>query len=108
MFKDISREYFLAFAKKDIQSLARIFDQGIILTDWDNQANGIEEVLLIYEKIFSHMKNFDMKIINVCAEESIVITELMLKIEGRDSLKIVDVIKFTELGKIKSISAYKG
>lgn len=108
MFKDISREYFLAFAKKDIQSLARIFDQGIILTDWDNQANGIEEVLLIYEKIFSYMKNFDMKIINVCAEESMVVTELMLKIEGRDSLKIVDIIKFTELGKIKSISAYKG
>lgn len=107
MYKDLSKKYFLAFAKKDIQSLFTMFDRGITLTDWDNQADGIESVILIYEQIFSSTNGFDITIVNEFSEERVVIAELILKVKGGESLMIVDIINFTEHGKISSIKAYK-
>jgi hypothetical protein len=108
MLKDLSKKYFLAFAKKDIQALEKMFDQSITLSDWDNQADGIEEVMLVYRQIFRLMKYINITIVNEFLQESVVITELVLKIKGRESLRIVDIITFTKHGKICSIKAYKG
>ena len=108
MLKDLSRKYFLAFAKKDFQSIAGMLQRDVVIEDWGNCADGIEEARLIYEQFFSCNSSIDIKIINMCSEGRTVMAELVLKIEGKDTLKVVDIINFTEIGKIKSIRAYKG
>lgn len=108
MFKIIAQDYFGAFEKKDVNKLRELLDSEVVLRDWNVEANGLENVLNINLEIFMAFEKIQVNVISLYAEESTVIGELAITLDDAVTMKVVDVIEFTSLRKIKSIRAYKG
>ena len=108
MFKSIAQDYFGAFEKKDINKLRELLDSEVILRDWNVEAIGLENVLNINMEIFKAFEKIQVHVMSLYAEESTVIGELTIILDDAVTMKVVDVIEFTGLRKIKSIRAYKG
>jgi len=108
MFKSIAQDYFGAFEKKDINKLRELLDSEVVLRDWNVEAKGLENVLNINIEIFKAFEKIQVNVISLYAEESTVIGELTIILDEAVTMKVVDVIEFTSLRKIKSIRAYKG
>jgi len=108
MFKSIAQDYFGAFEKKDIHKLRELLDSEVVLRDWNVEANGLENVLKINLEIFMAFEKIQVNVISLYAEESTVIGELIITLDDAVTMKVVDLIEFTSLRKIKSIRAYKG
>ncbi len=117
--EDVLRKYFNAFSNKDIETLEKMFDKDVTLTDWDISAEGILPVCRANEQIFNSVLRITAipeEIIidgnNACALLTIeVITEGTDPTndfaENHETLKVVDLITLTKDLKIKSISAFK-
>lgn len=108
MLKNKVKKYFEAFEKKDLGELSELFSKNIYLRDWENEAEGVQNVLLIYESIFKILKTIKINVVNVYIQEKTIIAELHINIDDIQALKVVDIIEFSDLGKIKSILAFKG
>lgn len=108
MLKSIAQDYFGAFEKKDINKLRELLDSEVVLRDWNVQAKGLENILNINIEIFKAFEKIQVNVISLYAEESTVIGELTIILDEAVTMKVVDVIEFTSLRKIKSIRAYKG
>lgn len=106
--KNTALQYFEAFSKRDINALSGMFSKDVTLKDWEINAIGVDAVLDANAKIFSVVKNLTVKPLNVYLDGNTVIAELEITINGSKSIKVIDVIEFTNAGKICAIRAYKG
>jgi hypothetical protein len=108
MLKIKVKKYFDAFENKDLGELNTLFSKNIYLNDWENEAKGIQNVLLIYDGIFKLFQKIKINLVNVYIQGDTIIAELHININDHQLLKVVDIIEFSHLGKIKAIRAYKG
>tara|TARA_R100001460_G_scaffold79360_1_gene120339 strand:+ start:498 stop:830 length:333 start_codon:yes stop_codon:yes gene_type:complete len=102
-------KYFSAFESKDLSALTNIYDQHVVLKDWDIECNGAEKVLAANESLFTSAANIKVDITR-CSVDNMLQTataEITINIDGEEIL-VADVITFTGEGKIKNIRAYKG
>jgi len=106
--KLIARNYFKAFARKDINSLAAMLAPDVSLRDWDICAEGIESVISANAKIFNVVETIVVNPVNIFSNGKAVIAELSIIIDYGEPLRVVDILEFTEDGKICAIRAYKG
>ena len=99
-------KYFTAFEGKDLGTLTEIYDEQVLLKDWDIECHGAEKVLAANESSVE-----DIKVdINRCSVDNMLQTataEIVINIDGEEIL-VADVITFNNEGKIKNIRAYKG
>lgn len=107
MLKKTAQDYFEAFEKRDINKLRELLDSEVVLRDWNVEAKGLQNVLDINIEIFKAFEKIQVNVISLYAEESTVIGELTIILDEAVTMKVVDVIEFTRLRKIKSIRAYK-
>ena len=102
-------KYFTAFENKDLDELTQIYDDQIILKDWDIECAGAEKVLAANESLFTSVENIKVDITR-CSVDKMLQTataEITIDIDGQEIL-VADVITFSNEGKIKNIRAYKG
>ena len=102
----IARKYFFAWNEHDINSLEELFSPDITLQDWDILKKGINEVLEANKSIFDSLPNINAEILNLVHAENIVFAELLIQINDKETLKVVDILQF-ENDLITSISAFK-
>jgi ketosteroid isomerase-like protein len=108
MFRSIAHRYFQAFARKDVNSLRAMFAPDVSLRDWDIYAEGIEAVILANSKIFNALETIVVNPVNIFSDGKTVIAELIITVDHGKPLKVVDILEFTEDGKIRAIRAFKG
>ena len=106
--KQTAIDYFFSFSSKDIISLQDFFDDHIILRDWDIEAKGITDVLSANSSIFENVDQIEAIPLNILESDQTIIAELSIVINSLETLKVVDILEFSESGKIKAIRAYKG
>ena len=106
--KSLSLEYFETFSRKDLDSLALMFADDVVLRDWEISASGINEVLAANKKIFDSVEYIHVMPLHLYRDTNTVVAELSIVVSGAVHLSVVDVIKFNDAGKINSIRAYKG
>lgn len=102
-------KYFTAFENKDTDALSNIYDDQVLLKDWDIECDGVEEVLAVNHSLFTTAGNIKVDI-SRCSVDNMLQTataEIVINIDGEEIL-VADVITFTGEGKIKNIRAYKG
>lgn len=107
-FKEISVNYFNLFSRKEIESLKLMFDRNIKLRDWEIDVEGIDDVIKANLKIFNSVDSIKVKPILIVEDDQCVFAELDILINGKDYIKVVDIIEFNEKSKITSIRAFKG
>ena len=103
----IALMYFQSFCKKDTASLEVLFSDSIILTDWEVQVVGKQNVLDFNQRFFNSIDSIRIDVDKVAVGLDTVIAELKIIINATISVAVVDVIEFDQDNKIKQIRAYK-
>ena len=109
-----TRNYFTAFANKDLEKLSEIFSPNISLKYWNLSAHGRPAVLEANAKIFDDIEKINIDVQQVyIAGFGTIIAELLITADDQEPLPVVDIINWSTRGpvenrKITSITAYRG
>ena len=106
-----SEKYFQLFDENNLDGLKEIYDTKIHLIDWNGEWKGKESVLAMNEDLFkSKPKVKVLEIIQVDKEaDSLQRTYCKIEITiGDTTLKVMDVIDWTDKFKIAKIEAFNG
>jgi len=103
----IALMYFQSFCKKDTASLEVLFSDSILLTDWDVQIVGKQNVLNFNQRFFNSVDTIRIDVDRVAVGMDTVMAELTIIINNKIVASIVDVLEFDQDNKIKEIRAYK-
>lgn len=102
------KRYFLAFQKKKTSQLENLFEERVILNDWNNFIIGKKRVIIFNQKIFTKFKNIKIIIKNILYNKNTLIAACVIDvILDKKKIRVVDVIYFSKKMKIKKIEAYK-
>lgn len=105
--KELCYKHFELFSSKDIDGLASVYDDNIVLRDWQTSAEGKNAVLTMVRGIFDNVDSILVKPLALYQDANTVAAELEILINGDDTILVTDVITFED-NKITSIRAYKG
>ena len=105
--RKLTEKYFTYFRSKDINQLKKLFDDEIILCDWEIEISGINNVVSQNIEIFNNLNKFDLKIKNIYEIGKIIFAEINILIND-EVIKVIDKIEFNENNMIIKITAYKG
>jgi len=103
----IAMLYLKAFSEKDLASLETMFAENVILTDWDGQMIGRENVLAFNQTLFLQLGNIRIDIDKIAIGHDTVIAEIKVVLDEKVSISVIDVIDFDQDNKIREIRAYK-
>ena len=106
--RELTVNYFDFFSNQEIESLKLMFDRNIKLRDWEIDAEGIDDVIKANLNIFNSVESIKVKPLLIVEEDRRVFAELDIVINGKDSIKVVDIIEYNDNSKIINISAFKG
>jgi len=106
------KQYFETFSNKDLDGLAEMFSDDVILTDWDIYEIGKENVLNANKRIFDSVDNISVHPYCYYGGNNSYAVEIAIEVTSKGSdnieeLQVVDVITFDENGLIDCIKAYK-
>lgn len=99
--------YFQTFCKKDTASLEVLFSDNVILSDWEGNIVGKENVLNFNQNFFNSVNSIRIDIDRVAVGQDTVMAEIKVIIDDVIAGFVVDVLEFDQDNKIKHIRAYK-
>lgn len=103
----IALMYFQSFCKKDVASLEVLFSDSIVLTDWEVQVVGKDNILKFSQNFFNSVNDIRIDVDKIAVGLDTVIAEIKVIINNAIVAQVVDVIEFDQDNKIKQIRAYK-
>ena len=110
--KTLTSNYFEAFQNKDLFRLNDLFDDDeCYLRDWITEKTSKQEVLLLNKNLFANIQSIKVHVDNIYVQGNTSVSEIEIVLDHgdkKDRILVVDVLDFTEEGKIKSIRAYLG
>lgn len=107
MKPQLAIRYFQSFANKDIASLDLLMADNVVLTDWEVQIMGKENILAHNKRFFDRVKTLNVDIQKIAIGQDCVISEIRIIVNNSGQLFVTDVIEFDDEDKIKAIRAYK-
>jgi hypothetical protein len=110
--EELTTDYFNAFSSKDRDKLEEMYSEDFSLRDWLSEATGRERVLDLNSQFFSAYPGFQLEVMNTYVADNVSVSEIEILIddpeEGLKKLLIVDIIEFSEEGKMDALRAYFG
>ena len=106
--KEIAEKYFKLFSDKDLDALEPLFDERATLRDWEIEAEGKSDVFAAMKSIFDSVESIQVDPLRTYVWENTVVAELDITVNNSEKLAVVDIIDFTDEGKIFGIRAFKG
>jgi len=103
----IAMLYLKAFSEKDLASLETMFAENVILTDWEGQMIGKENVLAFNQTLFSQLGHIRIDLDKIAIGHNTVMVEILIVLDNKVKIPVVDVIDFDQDDKIREIRAYK-
>ncbi len=92
-----------------------LFDADATLRDWEIEAIGKPNVFIAMKEIFDSVESINVQPVNMgsfvagfTGKPVTVVAELDIVTNGLERLAVVDIIEFTDEGKILGIRAFKG
>ena len=105
--KETATQYFETFSRKDLDSLAVMFTDDVVLRDWERSAEGKIDMLAANKTIFDAVDTITVTPLALYEDGNTVTAEIEVLVNGDTKLLVVDVITFIG-DKISSLRAYKG
>jgi len=115
--KQLTVDYFNAFSSKNEDQLREMYAEDFSLRDWLAKAEGRNKVLNLNKQFFGAYPDFELEVLNTYIDGNVSVSEIVITLEdsspgetltGKKDLLVVDVIEFSEEGKMKSVRAYFG
>lgn len=105
--ENVIEEYFDAFVNKDLQKLSSLYDDNIVLSEWDeNIFTGKEAVLKANEELFNKFENIGVVVKARASQNNRSLNEIVVHLDDVE-VKVVDSIT-VDGEKIIGIMAYRG
>lgn len=104
-FREVSTDYLVAFGLGDTKRLKELYNNSIVLTDWNGEWKGKQAVLDMNEEIFKLKPAVHIHEVHQVGNRTY--NHITIHI-GDESLKVIDVIDWNDKFQILSIIAYKG
>ena len=104
----LTRDFLLAYEKKDIEAIAKMFHPEVVLRDWNSEVTGLANAISEYGKNFEQAESLQITVKKIHVAEQSAAAELGILVNLTEQLNVVDVLSFSEDGKILSIVAYRG
>ena len=105
--KETAIQYFETFSRKDLDGLALMFTDDVVLRDWERSADGKVDMLAANKAIFDAVDTITVTPLALYEDGNTVTAEIEVLVNGDTKLLVVDVITF-DGDKISSLRAYKG
>ncbi len=105
--KETATQYFETFSRKDLDGLALMFTDDVVLRDWERSADGKVDMLAANKAIFDAVDTITVTPLALYEDGNTVTAEIEVLVNGDTKLLVVDVITF-DSDKISSLRAYKG
>jgi hypothetical protein len=103
----IVKQYFDAFNTRNLDKLAVLYADGVILSEWDEHVFlGKKRVLEANKKLFDAEPTLHISIVTAGVTNNTSVNEILVYV-STGIVKVVDSIK-VENGKIVKIMAYRG
>ena len=106
--ESLARQFLAAYASKDIERISDMFDEMVILRDWNYEVVGFDDALVEFKKNFDEAQTLELDIKNIFTHDSSAAVEQEVVVNRDVKLHVVDVISFNAVGKVTSVVAYKG
>jgi hypothetical protein len=103
--KNVTEEYVKAFNQRSFHKVMDFFDKNSSLTDPNNTLIGIEQIREMLLNLFTNTKELSFVAKNILVENQRSVIEFELKIDEK-VLHGVDIIDWSNKGKITSLNAY--
>ncbi|MFO1251533.1 MAG: nuclear transport factor 2 family protein [Inhella sp.] len=100
--------YLDAYARKDLDSVAALLAEDVVLRDWTLRVVGKAAALAETRKNFEAVQSLAIEVLHWHQSEAAVAAELRILIDGKQELFVTDVIAFDAKGRIAAIRAYVG
>ena len=105
--KELAIKYFETFSRKDLDGLAVMFTDDVVLRDWERSADGKVDMLAANKAIFDAVDTITVTPLALYEDGNTVTAEIEVLVNGDTKLLVVDIITF-DGDKISSLRAYKG
>ena len=102
----LADNYFAAWNDHDLQRLQLLFDEKIVLKDWDIYAVGIDDVLNANSNIFKNVPDIKVEVLGMAVYQTKVFAEIKVLISEEESIDVVDILEL-ENDLIRKIKAFK-
>jgi len=106
-FESMTAKYFKLWQTKNIEGLSKLFDDSILLQDWDNLIRGKEAVIKFNLDFFNSVNLIELNGVSSHCFENTTFSELIIIIDGL-KLSVLDKIVFNKNFLITQIRAFKG
>lgn len=110
--KALTTAYFDTWNAHNVEGLRGLLDDACSLRDWDISKEGGDAVAAANGGIFEAVPKIAIEVLMMHVSEptSTVTAEILVKLnnEAAEVLKVVDIIEFTDAGKVSAVRAYKG
>ena len=104
----IAREFLRAYEAKDIQTIASLLAEQVVVRDWNLEVVGKTQALQEFAKNFEQASSLSIQLIHLYSSNSGVAAEVEIEVNNAESLRVVDLLTFGEHLQITSIISYKG
>lgn len=101
-------QYLDRYAAKDLEAVASMFDEKILLRDWKISVKGKSIAVEETQKNFESATSIEITTLAMHCTEQTAIAELKIIVDHAEELYVVDIISFNQQEKISSIHAYLG
>lgn len=105
---DTFKHYLDRYQNKDLDAVAEMFADNILLRDWKISVQGKQAAVAETRKNFQNAETIDIEVLNCMSNETSVSGELKIIVDSTEVLYVVDVLTFDTYGQISSIRAYIG
>ena len=115
--KELTVDYFNAFASKNEDQLKEMYADDFSLRDWLAEAKGKDKVLDLNKQFFGAYSDFELEVLETYIDGNVSVSEIAITLKdatpgesltGKKVLLVVDVIEFSEEGKMNALRAYFG
>lgn len=100
--------YLRHYAAKDLDAIAAMLADGVVLRDWNLQVEGKAAALAETRKNFESARSIRIEPLRLHASANAVAGELRIVVDEAVELHVVDVLDFDAQGRIASIRAFLG
>lgn len=106
------RAYLAAYAAKDLDAIAGMLADEVVLQDWNLRVQGRAAVLAETQKNFDAVRTLHIELLHLYAAADEhpprAAAQLRIVVDETIELDVVDALHFDAQGRITAIRAYKG
>ena len=106
--EDVARRFLAAYAAKDLDTIAGLLAEDVLLRDWNLEVRGREAFLAETQRNFDSAGSLAIDVVHVHATDHSVAAEVLITVDGTIRLRVVDVFDVDADGRVTAVRSYQG